>query len=203
MPLEVAMKDKVTNILISGVGGQGILLASEVLSEVLMLAGFDVKKNEIHGMAQRGGSVISHIRFGTKVYSSIIPDGEGDILLGFELLETYRHLSLLRKGGQVVANDLKILPPPVTLGKEQYPENIKEKIRSAFSDTLVVDGTRLASQAGNPRTVNVALLGAISGALPVGADLWHGTLRRMVPERFLETNLKAFDLGRKAAPVKS
>lgn len=197
------MKDKVTNILISGVGGQGILLASEVLSEVLMLAGYDVKKNEIHGMAQRGGSVVSHIRFGTKVYSSIIPEGEGDLLLGFELLETYRYLPLLRQGAKVVANDLKILPPPVTLGKERYPDNIQEKIKKAFPDTLLVNGIELATQAGNPRTVNIALLGSMVGSLPIEANLWHETLRRMVPERFLDMNLKAFDLGRQAAAAQS
>jgi len=197
------MKDKVTNILISGVGGQGILLASEVLSEVLMLAGYDVKKNEIHGMAQRGGSVVSHIRFGTKVYSSIIPEGEGDLLLGFELLETYRYLPLLRKGAMVVANDLKILPPPVTLGKEKYPDNVQDKIKTAFPDTLLVNGIDLATKAGNPRTVNIALLGSMVGALPIEAEMWRETLRRMVPERFLDMNLKAFDLGRQAASAQS
>ncbi|MGE4492930.1 MAG: indolepyruvate oxidoreductase subunit beta, partial [Syntrophotalea sp.] len=170
------MKDKVTNILISGVGGQGILLASEVLSEVLMLAGYDVKKSEIHGMAQRGGSVVSHIRYGAKVFSSIIPEGQGDILLGFELLETYRYLPLLQQGAKVVANDLKILPPPVTLGREKYPENIPQKIRQAFPDTLVMDGLAVASRAGNPRTANIALLGALSTALPIETSYWHETL---------------------------
>ncbi|APG25878.1 indolepyruvate oxidoreductase subunit beta [Syntrophotalea acetylenica] len=193
------MKDKVTNILISGVGGQGILLASEVLSEVLMLAGYDVKKSEIHGMAQRGGSVVSHIRYGAKVFSSIIPEGQGDILLGFELLETYRYLPLLRQGAKVVANDLKILPPPVTLGREKYPENIPQKIRQAFPDTLVMDGLAVASRAGNPRTANIALLGALSTALPIETSYWYETLQKMVPERFLEVNIKAFDLGRQTA----
>ncbi|MDD4457603.1 MAG: indolepyruvate oxidoreductase subunit beta [Syntrophotalea acetylenica] len=193
------MKDKVTNILISGVGGQGILLASEVLSEVLMLAGYDVKKSEIHGMAQRGGSVVSHIRYGAKVFSSIIPEGQGDILLGFELLETYRYLPLLRQGAKVVANDLKILPPPVTLGREKYPENIPQKIRQAFPDTLVMDGLAVASRVGNPRTANIALLGALSTALPIETSYWHETLQKMVPERFLEVNIKAFDLGRQTA----
>lgn len=193
------MKDKVTNILISGVGGQGILLASEVLSEVLMLAGYDVKKSEIHGMAQRGGSVVSHIRYGAKVFSSIIPEGQGDILLGFELLETYRYLPLLQQGAKVVANDLKILPPPVTLGREKYPENIPQKIRQAFPDTLVMDGLAVASRVGNPRTANIALLGALSTALPIETSYWHETLQKMVPERFLEVNIKAFDLGRQTA----
>ena len=126
------MANNVTNILLAGVGGQGILLASEVLSEVLMLAGYDVKKNEIHGMSQRGGSVVSHVRFGEKVYSPIIPEGEGDILFGFELLETYRYLPLLRKSGKVLVNDLKILPPSVALGQESYPEDIPAKIAELF-----------------------------------------------------------------------
>lgn len=196
------MKNKVTNILLAGVGGQGILLASEVLSEVLMRAGHDVKKNEIHGMSQRGGSVISHVRFGSRVYSSIIPEGEGDILVGFEQLETYRCLPLLRRGGKVVTNDLKILPPPVTLGKATYPEDIPAKIGRAFANTLVVDGLKLAVQAGNSRTVNIVLLGVLANGLPVGRELWEETLRQMVPERFLQANLKAFELGWQAASGK-
>jgi indolepyruvate ferredoxin oxidoreductase beta subunit len=193
------MTNKVTNILLAGVGGQGILLASEVLSEVLMQAGYDVKKNEIHGMSQRGGSVISHVRFGARVFSSIIPAGEGDILVGFEQLETYRYLPLLRRGGRVVTNDLKILPPPVTLGKATYPEDIPAKIGRVFPDTLEIDGLKLAMQAGNPRTVNVVLLGAVASGLPIAPPLWEKTLRKMVPERFLQANLKAFELGWQAA----
>lgn len=190
------MSNQVTNILISGVGGQGILLASEVLSEVLMLAGFDVKKNEIHGMSQRGGSVVSHIRYGEKVYSSIIPEGQADVLLGFELLETYRHLPSLRQGGSVLVNNLQIFPPPVTLGKETYPEDIPEKIAAAFPDTTLVDGLQLAKEAGNPRTVNTALLGALSRRVDIADEYWQQTLRKMVPAKFLEENLKAFELGR-------
>src|SRR5512139_77248 len=110
------MHDKITNILLVGVGGQGILLASEILAETFMLAGFDVKKSEIHGMSQRGGSVVSHVRYGREVHSPIVPEGEGDILFGFEILETYRSLPLLRQGGTVVANDLRISPPAVLLG---------------------------------------------------------------------------------------
>lgn len=190
------MSNHVTNILISGVGGQGILLASEILSEVLMLAGFDVKKNEIHGMSQRGGSVVSHIRYGEKVYSSIIPEGQADVLLGFELLETYRYLPLVRKGGSILANNLQIFPPPVTLGKESYPENIPEKIAAAFPDTTLVDGLRLASEAGNPRTVNTVLLGALSKRVDIDDACWQQTLQKMVPAKYLKENLKAFSLGR-------
>ncbi len=190
------MSSNVTNILLAGVGGQGILLASEVLSEVLMMAGFDVKKNEIHGMSQRGGSVVSHVRFGQKVYSSIIPEGEGDILFGFELLETYRYLPLLRKGGKVLVNDLRILPPSVALGQEAYPEDIPTKIAALFPETRVINGMALALEAGNPRTVNTVLLGALSRMIEIDENLWREALNKMVPERFLAENLKAFELGR-------
>jgi indolepyruvate ferredoxin oxidoreductase beta subunit len=190
------MNNQATNILISGVGGQGILLAGEILSEVLMLAGHDVKKNEIHGMSQRGGSVVSHIRYGQKVYSPIIPEGEADILLGFELLEAYRYLPLVRAGGCVLANNLQIFPPPVTLGKETYPENIPAKIKAAFPDSLLVDGLGLALKAGNQRTVNTVLLGALSRRVPVGQNCWEETLRKRVPPKYLEENLTAFNLGR-------
>lgn len=190
------MNNQGTNILISGVGGQGILLASEILSEVLMLAGYDVKKNEIHGMSQRGGSVVSHLRYGRKVYSSIIPEGQADILLGFELLEAYRYLPLVREGGCVLANNLRIFPPPVTLGTESYPADIPGKIRAAFPDSLMVDGIDLALKAGNQRTVNTALLGVLSKRVDVEESCWQETLRQMVPAKHLEANLNAFNLGR-------
>jgi indolepyruvate ferredoxin oxidoreductase beta subunit len=190
------MSNRVTNILVSGVGGQGILLASEILSEVLMLAGYDVKKNEIHGMSQRGGSVVSHIRYGQKVYSPIIPEGQAEVLLGFELLETYRYLPLVREGGCVLANNLTIFPPPVTLGKESYPEDIPGKIREAFPDSLMVDGLGLALKAGNQRTVNTVLLGVLSQRVDVEDNCWQETLRKMVPAKYLDENLAAFNLGR-------
>lgn len=190
------MSNRVTNVLISGVGGQGILLASEVLSEVLMLAGYDVKKNEIHGMSQRGGSVVSHIRYGQKVYSSIIPEGQADVLLGFELLETYRYLPLVRQGGSILANDLQIFPSPVTLGKEAYPQDIPAKISAAFPGFTLIDGLKLAVEAGNPRTVNIVLVGALSNRIAIDDSCWEQTLRKMVPAKYLEENLKAFNLGR-------
>ncbi len=190
------MTNKVTNILLVGVGGQGTLLASEILSEVLMLSGNDVKKAEVHGMAQRGGSVVSHVRYGDKVFSAIIPEGEADILFGFELLETYRYLPLLGKGGKIVVNDLKILPPSVALGQEDYPADIPKKIAAGFPDTKLVNGLDLALKAGNARTVNTVLLGALANTMNIDDKLWHEAIRRMVPERFVEENIKAFDLGR-------
>ncbi len=186
---------KTTNILLAGVGGQGILLASEVLSEVVLLAGLDVKKNEIHGMSQRGGSVVSHVRYGEKVYSSIIPEGEVDILFSFEMLETCRYLPLLRPNGRVVMNDWKIAPPSVALGKQPYPADLAETIRLQHPATTVVNGLELALAAGNSKTVNTVLLGALSQTLDFDPQLWQTALRKMIPERLLEVNLKAFALG--------
>ncbi len=190
------MSDTITNILLVGVGGQGILLASEILSEAAMLAGFDVKKSEIHGMSQRGGSVVSHVRYGKEVYSPIVPEGEGDILFGFELMETCRSLPLLRPGGAVVANDLRISPPSVLMGHEPYPEGLAEKIRSSFPDFLLVDGQKLAIDAGNARAANTVLLGAVSSRLDIAENFWIKALEKMVPAKALDVNLKAFQMGR-------
>lgn len=190
------MDNAITNILLVGVGGQGILLASEILSEAFMLAGFDVKKSEIHGMSQRGGSVVSHVRFGKEVFSPVVPEGEGDILFGFELLETYRYLSLLKPGATVVANDYKIAPPSVLLGQAGYPQALPEKIQAKFPDFLLVDGQGLALQAGDVRAANTVMLGAVSKRLQIADAVWQQALEKMVPKRALEINLKAFAMGR-------
>lgn len=190
------MSDAITNILLVGVGGQGILLASEILSEAFMLAGFDVKKSEIHGMSQRGGSVVSHVRYGKEVHSPIVPEGEGDILFGFEILETYRSLPLLKKGGTVVANDLRIPPPAVLLGQESYPPDLPEKIAAQFPDFLLVDGQKLAAEAGNVRAANTVLLGAVSKRLDIADECWQKALEKMVPPKALDVNRKAFQFGR-------
>lgn len=190
------MSAKITNILLAGVGGQGILLASEILAEAFMLAGFDVKKSEIHGMSQRGGSVVSHVRFGDKVFSPVVPEGEGDILFGFELMETYRYLSLLRPGAKVVTNNFCISPPAVLLGQLAYPEGLAVKIRAIFPDFLLVDGLKLAAEAGNAKAANTVLLGAVSRKLEIEEDVWLSALKKMVPGKALEVNLKAFHMGR-------
>jgi indolepyruvate ferredoxin oxidoreductase beta subunit len=190
------MNNSVTNILLVGVGGQGTLLASEILSEAFMLAGFDVKKSEIHGMSQRGGSVVSHVRFGKEVFSPVVPEGEGDILFGFELMETYRYLPLLRKDATIVANNYRIPPPSVLLGKETYPENLEEKIRERFPDFLLVDGVRLATRAGNPKAANTVLLGAVSKHLEIAEKYWVESIRKMVPNKSFDMNLQAFNMGR-------
>lgn len=190
------MNSKVINILLAGVGGQGTLLASEVLSEALMMAGYDVKKSEIHGMSQRGGSVISHVRYGAKVFSPIIPEGEADVLFGFELLETYRYLPWLKEGGKVVVNDLKIMPAPVASGQMEYTADIPGKLVNLVGRVRIVDGNALALRAGNVRTANVVLLGALSTELEIPQNIWQEALRKLVPEKFLDENLKAFELGR-------
>ena len=190
------MTDSITNILLVGVGGQGILLASEILAEAFMIAGFDVKKSEIHGMSQRGGSVVSHVRFGKKVFSPVVPEGEGDILFGFELLETCRYLHLLRSGAKVIANDFRIQPPSVLLGQERYPDNLQGKISARFPDFQLVDGLKIATETGNPRVANTVLLGAVSKHLQLDESIWQKALRKMVPAKALDVNLKAFAAGR-------
>ena len=190
------MSFQITNILLVGVGGQGILLASEILSEAAMLAGFDVKKSEIHGMSQRGGSVVSHVRYGTEVFSPIVPEGEGDILFGFELMETVRSLPLLKPGGTVVANDLQISPPSVLMGQETYPAGLAESIKTQFGDFLLVDGQKMATDAGNVRAANTVLLGAVSKRLDIAEEFWLKALKKMVPAKALDVNLHAFRMGR-------
>jgi len=190
------MNNRITNILLVGVGGQGILLAAEILSEAMLLAGFDVKKSEIHGMSQRGGSVVSHVRYGTEVFSPIVPEGEGDILFGFELMETYRSLPLIKQGGAVVANDLRIAPPSVLMGQEPYPDGLTERIRERFPDLLLLDGQKLAAEAGNVRAANTVLLGAVSRRLDIDEPYWLQAIEKMVPKKALEVNKKAFRLGR-------
>jgi indolepyruvate ferredoxin oxidoreductase beta subunit len=190
------MTHSITNILLVGVGGQGILLASEILAEAFMIAGFDVKKSEIHGMSQRGGSVVSHVRFGKEVFSPVVPEGEGDILFGFELLETYRYLNLLRPGAKVVANDFRIQPPAVLLGQERYPENLAAAIAAGFPDFQLVDGLKVATEIGNPRVANTVLLGAVSKHLQLDESAWQQALQKMVPAKALAANLKAFKSGR-------
>jgi indolepyruvate ferredoxin oxidoreductase beta subunit len=161
-----------------------------------MLAGFDVKKSEIHGMSQRGGSVVSHVRYGTEVFSPIVPEGEGDILFGFELMETARSLPLLKPGGTVVANDLQISPPSVLMGQETYPAGLAERIKGQFADFLLVDGQHLAAEAGNVKAANTVLLGAVSRRLSIPEAQWLQALEKMVPRKAVDVNKKAFFMGR-------
>ena len=190
------MDNVVTNILVSGVGGQGIILASDIIVEVFLEAGFEVKKSEVHGMAQRGGSVTSHVRFGRKVYSPIIKQGEVDILFSFEELEGLRWLNYVKPNGVIVLNNHKINPPAVNLGQVEYPKDIPEIIRKRFDKFHLVDGTKLALEAGNVRAANVVLLGAISKLFDVEEAHWVETILRHLPPRVHEVNRKAFAMGR-------
>lgn len=190
------MDDAVTNILLSGVGGQGIILASDIIVEVFLEAGFDVKKSEVHGMAQRGGSVTSHVRFGRKVYSPIIKQGEVDILFSFEELEGLRWLNYVKPNGVIVLNNHKINPPAVNLGQVEYPKDIPGIIRKRFDKFHLVDGTKLALEAGNVRAANVVLLGAISKLFDVEEAHWVEAILRHLPPRVHEVNRKAFAMGR-------
>jgi indolepyruvate ferredoxin oxidoreductase beta subunit len=188
--------DRVQNILMVGVGGQGVILASEIISEVMMRAGHDVKKSEVHGMAQRGGSVSSHVRFGPKVYSPLIKRGAADVLFSFELLESARYLDFLRSDALLIVNRQKVLPPSVTLGVDTYPEHLPELLRERFSRVEIVDALDIAKQAGNSRALNVAFLGALSKHFGVDENLWKDVISSMLPPKLVDVNIKAFMLGR-------
>ncbi|HID96253.1 MAG TPA: indolepyruvate oxidoreductase subunit beta [Candidatus Latescibacteria bacterium] len=185
-----------TDVLIAGVGGQGILLASEILARVCLRAGYDVKKSEVHGMAQRGGSVTSHVRFGKKIYSPLIEKGRAEILLAFEKLEALRWIYFLRSGGTVIVNDHRIDPITVSSGSATYPDDIIERLRERTADVNLVDGIGIAIRAGDLRTVNVVLLGFLSEFLPINADLWRGVIGETVPQKTVDMNLGAFEKGR-------
>jgi indolepyruvate ferredoxin oxidoreductase beta subunit len=188
--------DRVQNILMVGVGGQGVILASEIISEVMMRAGYDVKKSEVHGMAQRGGSVSSHVRFGPKVYSPLIKKGDADVLFSFELLESARYLDFLRSDALLIVNKQKVLPPSVTLGVDIYPEQLPELLRERFPRVEIVDALDIAKQAGNARALNVAFLGALSKHFGVDENLWKEVISSMLPPKLVDVNIKAFLLGR-------
>ena len=187
---------KVTNILIVGVGGQGVILASDIIAAVMMRAGHDVKKSEVHGMAQRGGSVTSHVRFGPKVYSPIIRKGEVDILFSFEQLETLRYLDFVGETSVILVNNQKILPPSVTMGKDVYPADIPERLRERYPRFTLVNALDAARDAGSIKAVNTALIGALSNCFSIEERLWQEVIASMLPAKLIELNLKAFTLGR-------
>jgi indolepyruvate ferredoxin oxidoreductase beta subunit len=192
-------QDRVYNVLIVGVGGQGIILASDVLGRVAARHGYDVKKNEIHGMAQRGGSVSSHVRFGKTVNSPIIKMGEADVLLSFEQIETLRYFPFLSEKGQVVVNDQKILPPAVFTGQQEYPNDVLQKIKQKAPNTIIVDGPEVAKKIGNPKVLNVIFLGVLSKFLDIPAEVYEQTLRESLKPKLVEINIKAFNEGRSMA----
>lgn len=188
----------IKNILFSGVGGQGILLASELTAAVLLQAGYDVKKSEVHGMAQRGGSVTAQLRYGKKVYSPLIDPGTADIQMAFEMMEAVRYLPYLHVNSTVIVNTQKILPPSVATGQAAYPENVLDELVRRNIRVIAVDAFAIAREAGEVRTANVALVGALSVHLDVDAALFESIIEERVPKRFLEENMKAFGGGRAA-----
>jgi indolepyruvate ferredoxin oxidoreductase beta subunit len=190
----------VTNIMIVGVGGQGSLLASKILGHLLVNQGFDVKVSEVHGMSQRGGSVVTYVRFGEKVYSPILDRGEADYLVSFEQLEAARWLEYLKTGGKIVTNSQKTEPMPVIAGLAQYPENLPQKLEALGVSVETLDCLTLAEQAGSPKAVNLVLMGRLSRHFPdIPEAAWQEALAACVPARFLELNRKAFSLGRGGA----
>ena len=186
------------NIMIVGVGGQGSLLASKLLGKLLLKKGFDVKVSEVHGMSQRGGSVVTYVRFGDKVASPVIDKGEADFIVSFELLEAARWTEYLKKGGKIVAATQKINPMPVIIGAAAYPENLEEKISSLGVDLDAFDALTLAEKAGSSKAVNIALMGRLSRYFDFAEEEWISALEESVPLKFLELNKTAFRLGREA-----
>ncbi|NLY43863.1 MAG: indolepyruvate oxidoreductase subunit beta [Clostridiaceae bacterium] len=184
-----------TSVMIVGVGGQGTLLASRILGNVAIKKGFDVKVSEVHGMAQRGGSVVTYVKYGDKVYSPIISEGQADIIIAFEELEAYRWLPYLKKGGRIIVNTQRIDPMPVIVGLKKYPDSIIEKIHSLGAEVIPVDALKLALEAGSVKAVNVVLMGVMAKYTDIDKEDWLNVIENTVPARFLEINKKAFELG--------
>lgn len=187
------------NIMIVGVGGQGTLLASKLLGYVLLQQGHDVKVSEVHGMSQRGGSVVTYVRFGDKVYSPVIDKGEADIIVSFEKLEALRWIEYLKKDGTIITNTQEIDPMPVITGAAAYPENIIEKMIESGAKVDAKDFLSIANEAGSSKAVNIALMGRLSTLFDeIADDEWQKAIDVLVPEKFKELNKKAFELGRNA-----
>lgn len=186
------------SIMIVGVGGQGSLLASRIIGNVLLSQGFDVKVSEVHGMSQRGGSVVTYVKYGDKVYSPVVDKGEADIIISFEQLEAARYVPFLKKGGHIVTSSQMIDPMPVITGKAVYPSDILGKLAKEGIDVTSVDALKLAEEAGTAKASNVVLMGVVSTKMQFDESVWISALEQCVPAKFLELNKKAFALGREA-----
>ena len=183
------------NVMIVGVGGQGSLLASKLLGRLLLNKGYDIKVSEVHGMSQRGGSVVTYVRFGDKVYSPVIDKGQADYIVSFELLEAARWTEYLKPGGKIITNTQQINPMPVIIGAAEYPENLVQKMLDAGIDVDAFDALSLAEQAGSSKAVNLVLMGRLSKYFDISAEEWLAAIEASVPAKFLEMNKKAFSLG--------
>ncbi len=189
------MKDNI-NIMIVGVGGQGSLLASKLLGRIFLDNDYDVKVSEVHGMSQRGGSVLTYVRVGDRVYSPIIDEGEADYVVSFEILEAARAAGFLKAGGKIITNNQEINPMPVVAGKAEYPEDLAKKIADQGIDIDAFDALKLAEEAGSAKAVNLVLMGRLSKHFSFTEEEWIKTIEKSVPPKFLEMNKKAFYLGR-------
>ena len=189
---------KTKNIMIVGVGGQGSLLASKLLGRLLLTKGYDIKVSEVHGMSQRGGSVVTYVRFGDKVFSPIIDKGEADYIVSFELLEAARYTEYLKPGGKIVTNTQQINPMPVITGAAEYPADLTAKMQAKGIDVDAFDALKLAEEAGSSKAVNIVLMGHLSRNFDFTEEEWMEAIAQSVPPKFLELNRKAFLLGREA-----
>ncbi|MCQ2472012.1 MAG: indolepyruvate oxidoreductase subunit beta [Clostridia bacterium] len=189
---------KTKNIMIVGVGGQGTLLASKLLGKILLTKGYDVKVSEVHGMSQRGGSVVTYVRYGDKVYSPIIDKGEADVIMSFELLEAARYTEFLKPDGVIITNNQQVNPMPVITGAAEYPENLEEKMKAKGINLDSIDALSLAVEAGTSKAVNLVLLGRFSKYFDFSDEEWMSAIETSVPEKFIELNKKAFELGKNA-----
>ena len=186
------------NVMIVGVGGQGSLLASKLLGRLLLTKGYDIKVSEVHGMSQRGGSVVTYVRFGDKVYSPVIDKGQADYIVSFELLEAARWTEYLKPGGKIITNTQKINPMPVIIGAAEYPEDLLGKMTAAGMDVDALDALSLAEQAGSSKAVNLVLMGRLSKYFEFSQEEWLQAIEASVPAKFLELNKVAFHLGANA-----
>lgn len=185
----------VKSVIIVGVGGQGTLLASKLLGSAMVSQGYDVKVSEVHGMSQRGGSVVTYVRYGEKVYSPVINEGEADVVLAFEKLESARYLPFLKNGGSIIVNTQEIDPMPVITGLATYPDEIIEKLKEKSQNVLAINALELAEEAGSQKAVNVVLIGAMAKKLHIDQGVWMKAIEETVPKKFLEMNKIAFELG--------
>lgn len=189
------MKENI-NIMIVGVGGQGSLLASKLLGKIFLDNDYDVKVSEVHGMSQRGGSVLTYVRVGEKVYSPIIDEGEADYVISFEILEAARAIDYLKPTGKIITNIQEINPMPVVAGKAEYPKDLAKRIADSGIDIDAFDALKIAEEAGSPKAVNLVLMGRLSKHFDFTEEEWIKTIEKSVPPKFLEMNKKAFYLGR-------
>lgn len=192
---------KTVNVSLVGVGGQGILLTSDILAKTAALAGLDVKKSEVHGMAQRGGSVISQVRFGDKVYSPIISDGTSDLLVSFERLEALRWRHLLAPTSQVLINDMNMTPITVSSGQQAAVTDLSERLKAEYPGALYIDALTVAKTLGNTRAMNMVIAGAISRLMPFELTVWEQAMKERIPAKLLDMNIKAFEAGRQLIPA--